>query len=145
MVEEGIKTMLRDNKSGEMRLPRRSVTLLIIILVALAIPVSPPTGSAQQDLTFRLINLEREVESLRARVDILERMVRSGNTPDPLGGAGSAQSMVEIQRQMLALAEQQIMMQTQLLELRKAIDRLEEKAPPARSKPGEEGRRPPGN
>jgi len=126
-------------------MPRRSVTLLIIILVALAIPVSPPTSSAQQDLTFRLINLEREVDSLRTRVDILERMVRSGNAPDPLGVAGNAQSMVEIQRQMLALAEQQILMQTQLLELRKSIDRLEEKAPPARSKPSEEGRRPPGN
>ena len=126
-------------------MPRRSATLLVIILIALAIPVSPPTSSAQQDLTFRLINLEREVDSLRTRVDILERMVRSGNAPDTLGVAGKAQSMVEIQRQMLALAEQQILMQTQLLELRKSIDRLEEKAPPARSKPGEEGRRPPGN
>ena len=126
------------------RLSRRSLTLLILILLALTIPVSQSTTNAQQDLTFRLINLEREVESLRTRVDILERMARSANTPDPLGMTGGGQSMVEIQRQMLALAEQQILMQTQLLELRKAIDRLEEKAPPARSKPSEDGRRPPG-
>jgi hypothetical protein len=42
--------------------------------------------------------------------------------------------MVEIQRQMLALAEQQIIMQTQMLELRKAVDELREKSAPAGKK-----------
>jgi hypothetical protein len=125
-----------DHKSGQSG--RRSVFLLILILLALTMPVSQQTTNAQQDLTFRLINLEREVETLRTRVDILERMVRNTMPGDPLATSSSNQSMVEIQRQMLSLAEQQIIMQTQLLELRKAVDEWREKNSPA-------GKKSPGN
>lgn len=115
--------------------PRRQfIPLLLILLLALTLPVSQPATFAQQDLTFRLINLEREVETLRTRVDFLERMVRNTTPADPLALSSSNQSMVEIQRQMLALAEQQIIMQTQMLELRKAVDELREKSAPAGKK-----------
>ncbi len=112
--------------------PRRQfIPLLLILLLALTLPVSQPATFAQQDLTFRLINLEREVETLRTRVDFLERMVRNTTPADPLALSSSNQSMVEIQRQLLALAEQQIIMQTQMLELRKAVDELREKSAPS--------------
>lgn len=115
--------------------PRRQfIPLLLILLLALTLPVSQPATFAQQDLTFRLINLEREVETLRTRVDFLERMVRNTTPADPLALSSSNQSMVEIQRQLLALAEQQIIMQTQMLELRKAVDELREKSAPAGKK-----------
>ena len=110
---------------------RQFIPLLLILLLALTLPVSQPATFAQQDLTFRLINLEREVETLRTRVDFLERMVRNTTPADPLALSSSNQSMVEIQRQLLALAEQQIIMQTQMLELRKAVDELREKSAPS--------------
>jgi hypothetical protein len=80
------------------------------------------TRPGQQDLTFRLINLERQVESLQARVDFLERMARNPLPGDSIGASANAQTMIEIQRQMLSLAEQQLLMQSQLLELKKMID-----------------------
>lgn len=106
----------------------RAALLLCGLLILLATTPSPnrATVSAQQDLTFRLINLERQVESLQSRVDFLERMVRSTPTSPATDPLASTQ-MIDLQRQLLALAEQQIIMQTQLLELKKSVDRLTEK------------------
>lgn len=115
------------------------------LLVGLASLSAIAGGSAeqpQQDLTFRLINLERQVESLQTRIDFLERTVRA----IPVGGQtetmGASTSLLEIQRQMLALAEQQILMQTQLLEVRKSLDRLAERVPAAAPKRDEAGQKP---
>jgi hypothetical protein len=122
------------------------ITIIAVILLLLVPLVQPPRASrasrdpgvnaegiaaginaagtrpGQQDLTFRLINLERQVESLQARVDFLERMARNPLPGDSIGASANAQTMIEIQRQMLSLAEQQLLMQSQLLELKKMID-----------------------
>ena len=89
----------------------------------------------QQDLTFRLINLERQVESLQARVDFLERMARNPLPGDSIGASANAQTMIEIQRQMLSLAEQQLLMQSQLLELKIMIDQQSKQAEPPATRP----------
>lgn len=108
----------------------RSTLLLGGLLILLATTPAPRvTVSAQQDLTFRLINLERQVESLQTRVDFLERMARSAATSLPTDSLANTQQL-ELQRQLLALAEQQILIQTQLLELKKSVDRLTEKETP---------------
>ena len=89
----------------------------------------------QQDLTFRLINLERQVESLQARVDFLERMARNPLPGDSIGASANAQTMIEIQRQMLSLAEQQLLMQSQLLELKIMFDQQRKQAEPPATRP----------
>jgi hypothetical protein len=115
---------------------------LLLTLASLSATAGKSAERPQQDLTFRLINLERQVESLQTRIDFLERTIRA----IPVGGQaetmGASTSLLEIQRQMLALAEQQILMQTQLLEVRKSLDRLEERVPPAAPKRDEAGRKP---
>lgn len=132
------------------------ITLILLLLIPLVRPsrdldvnaagiaseinaagIAPETNAAgilpgQQDLTFRLINLERQVESLQARVDFLERMARNPLPGDSIGASANAQTMIEIQRQMLSLAEQQLLMQGQLLELKKMIDQQSKQdEPPA--------------
>ena len=115
---------------------------LLLTLASLSATAGESVERPQQDLTFRLINLERQVESLQTRIDFLERTIRA----IPVGGqtetTGSSTSLLEIQRQMLALAEQQILMQTQLLEVRKSLDRLAERVPAAAPKRDEAGRKP---
>ncbi len=102
--------------------------------------IAPETNAAgilpgQQDLTFRLINLERQVESLQARVDFLERMARNPLPGDSIGASANAQTMIEIQRQMLSLAEQQLLMQSQLLELKKMVDQQSKQDEPPATRP----------
>ena len=126
------------------------ITLILLLLIPLIRPSRDPGVNAagiasgtnaaglrpgQQDLTFRLINLERQVESLQARVDFLERMARNPLPGDSIGASANAQTMIEIQRQMLSLAEQQLLMQSQLLELKIMIDQQSKQAEPPATRP----------
>lgn len=126
------------------------ITLILLLLIPLVRPSRDPGVNAagiasgtnaagilpgQQDLTFRLINLERQVESLQARVDFLERMARNPLPGDSIGASANAQTMIEIQRQMLSLAEQQLLMQSQLLELKKMIDQQSKQDEPPATRP----------
>ena len=129
---------------------RPRLALAMTALALLAIPALPARGVPwaetsrasearhQQDLTFRLINLERLVESLQVRIDILERTTRAMPSVNQVDSAAHTPASLEIQRQILSLAEQQILMQTQLLELRKTLDRLSEKPPATGSRPSQQ-------
>lgn len=121
-------------------IPITAVMVLLIVPLVRSSEKHPAMATAastngQQDLTFRLINLERQVETLQTRTEFLEQMARNPPPGDAIGASANAQSMIEIQRQMLSLAEQQLLMQTQLLELKKSIDRLSEKNEPLAPKP----------
>ena len=104
----------------------RSV-LVCLGLVAL-LPMSTPTANVSQDLTFRLMNIERRLDQLQQRVDGLEREYRSQS----IGGARSPgvapETVLELQRQQLAMAEQVVLMQQQMLQLRKTVDQLAEQS-----------------
>ncbi len=101
--------------------------LVIIGMLTLGAGTPSARTSPQQDMTFRVINLERQVETLRMRLDFLEQSSRQPVAADPL--TTPVPPTIDLQRQILALAEQQVLMQTQLLELKKSVDRLGEKAP----------------
>lgn len=126
------------------------IAVILLLLIPLVRPLRDPGVNAagiasgknadglspgQQDLTFRLINLERQVESLQARVDFLERMARNPLPGDSIGASANAQTMIEIQRQMLSLAEQQLLMQSQLLELKKMVDQQSKQDEPPATRP----------
>ncbi len=102
---------------------------------------SPAVGRAdrEQDLTFRLMNIERRLDQLQSRVDTVERTLQNqalGNNSSSL----STQALFELQRQQLSLAEQVVTMQRQMLEMQKAIDRLSEKSSEKSEKPKEEAK-----
>jgi len=105
---------------------------LIFLLAAAA-----PSGNSGQDPTFRLLNIERRLDQLQNRVDSIERILQSqamNNTPR---SSIAAETVLEMQRQQLSLAEQVITLQKQVLALTKSIDQINEKQE-KKDKPKEE-------
>jgi hypothetical protein len=101
-------------------------SLAVVAAMAAMFATSAPatTGAHAQDQTFRLMNIERRLDQLQNRVDIIERTLQN----QMRSGAGSSnvstEMLLELQRQQTQLAGQQVMMQRQMLEMQKAIDRL---------------------
>ena len=100
--------------------------LMAIVLLLISLAPTPATSGNTQDLTFRLMNIERRQDQLQSRVDIIERTLQnqamsSANSSNAPGV--SAQALFELQQRQLLLAEQLVTMQKQMLELQKAIDR----------------------
>jgi TolA-binding protein len=122
----------------------RIVLLLAVFCLGGLASVISPAGSSQ-DLTFRVTTLERRVDQMQTRVDFIERAQQ--NQAMQANAAISnltTQTVLELQRQHLSLAEQVVQMQKRMLDLQKAIDRLverdgqsekPEKRDPAEAKP----------
>ena len=93
------------------------------VLLSLSLTPATTTGNNAQDLTFRLMNIERRLDQLQIRVDTVERAFQSQAMNNSGSSNYSTQALLELQRQQLSLAEQLVTMQKQMLELRKEIDR----------------------
>ncbi len=124
---------------------RRVMRGLLAVLALLPLSLlSGGTSRAQQDPTFRLMSIERRLDQMQMRLDSLERAALT-STPGgggSIGDSSAVQLTIELQRQLLALAEQQVIMQRQMLEMQKRIDLIAEKqigdGRPAGAKKGEE-------
>lgn len=97
-----------------------------LVLLAVTSLSAAPAGAPQQDPTFRLMTLERRVDQLQQRLDYVERnqqsqTLNSGNTRNY-----NNELLLEIQRQQLSLAQQNVALQQHLLEMQKTIDRMGE-------------------
>jgi len=97
-----------------------NITIVILLLASLIPPT--PTAGQGQDLTFRLMNIERRLDQLQPRVDFLERAQQSSTINQSSNMTTTA--VLDLQRQQLSLAEQILTMQRQMLEMQKKIDRL---------------------
>src|SRR5262249_7354019 len=80
-----------------------------------------------QDQNFRLMNLERRVDQLQQRLDYVERAqqnqsLNTGNTSNR-----NQEVVLELQRQFFNQGQQVIILQKQMLELRKEVDQLTER------------------
>lgn len=96
-----------------------------VVLLLASLAATPTSGSNAQDVNFRMLNIERRLDQLQNRVDILERAFQSQATSNAGASTSSGiatQALLELQRQQLSMAEQLITMQKQMLELKKAID-----------------------
>jgi hypothetical protein len=93
---------------------------IVLLLVSLA--PAPATSNNAQDLTFRLMNIERRLDQLQLRVDGVERTYQSQALNNTGSSNVSTQALLELQQQQLSLAQQLVTMQKQMLELRKEID-----------------------
>ena len=104
--------------------PLKSATIFAaLILLMLSLAPATTTGNNAQDLTFRLMNIERKLDQLQIRVDSVERAFQSQALSNSGSSNVSTQALLELQRQQLSLAEQLVTMQKQMLELKKEIDR----------------------
>ena len=102
-------------------------SLVIIPAMTAILAIFAPTatsGGGAQDLTFRLMNIERRLDQLQSRVDIVERTLQNQTMSSAGSSSVSTQMLLDLQRQQLQLAEQMVTMQRQMLEMQKAIDRL---------------------
>ena len=97
-----------------------NIAIIILLLVSLIPPM--PTAGQGQDLTFRLMNIERRLDQMQARVDFLERVQQSPTINQSSNMTTTA--VLDLQRQQLSMAEQILTMQRQMLEMQKKIDRL---------------------
>ncbi|MCI0661735.1 MAG: hypothetical protein L0220_11725 [Acidobacteria bacterium] len=98
------------------------IPALILLLAA-----ADPSSSSGQDLTFRLLNIERRLDQLQYRVDAIERTLQTQATNAQPRTSIPAEMVLELQRQQLSLAEQVITLQKQVLALTKSIDQINEK------------------
>jgi hypothetical protein len=104
--------------------PFKSAAIFAAIVMVLAsLAPATTTGNNAQDLTFRLMNIERKLDQLQIRVDTVERAFQSQALSNTGSSNASTQAMLELQQRQLMLAEQLVTMQRQMLELKKEIDR----------------------
>ena len=101
---------------------KSAVTLAVIVLLSVSLAPATTTGNNAQDLTFRLMNIERKLDQLQIRVDTVERAFQSQAMNNSGSSNYSTQALLELQRQQLSLASQLLTMQKQLLELKREID-----------------------
>jgi hypothetical protein len=102
---------------------KSAATFAAIVLLSLSLAPATTTGNNAQDLTFRLMNIERRLDQLQFRVDSVERAFQNQAISNTGSSNVATQAVLELQRQQLSLAEQLLTMQKQMLELKKEIDR----------------------
>ena len=100
--------------------------MIFAAIVLLSISLSPATGAGNnaQDLNFRLMNIERKLDQMQIRVDTVERafQAQSLSASNAASSNVTTQTLLELQQQQLSMAQQLVVMQKQMLELRKDID-----------------------
>lgn len=119
------------------RFSLKSAYLIISVLLLALFAIPTQTADTSQDQTFRLSNIERRLDQLQIRIDYIERSQQTQSLNSASSNA-TTQSILELQRQQLSLAEQLVTMQRQMLELKKEIDRLSERSMPERKEESKE-------
>jgi tRNA splicing endonuclease len=102
---------------------KSAATFAAIILLLVSLAPAPATSNNAQDLSFRLMNIERKVDLLQIRVDAIERAFQNQALSNTGSSNVSNQALLELQRLQLSISEQLVTMQKQMLELKKEIDR----------------------
>ncbi|MBO0800354.1 MAG: hypothetical protein J2P31_16155, partial [Blastocatellia bacterium] len=113
------------------QLQRIARVFLSATAVLLLLSLTTPNGDlAQGDINFRLLNVERRLDQMQQRVDILERTMQNqalnNRQPTDLNPTVTANAMLELQRKQLSLDQQQLVLEKRLLEMQKTIDTLRE-------------------
>lgn len=110
-------------------------TNLVIIVSALALlAITTPTADLAQDPNFRLMNVERRLDQLQMRIDFVER-AQQAQSLNATSANMTPAAVLELQRQQISMGEQMVLMQRQMLEMQKTIDRLSERTSGQEKKP----------
>ncbi len=112
-----------------------------LALAAFAV-IATSRAQVNPDLTFRLLNIERRLDQLQIRVDTIERAQQLQSVSN--NSQSLTETLLEVQRQQLALAREVTLAQQQMLQLQKTVDDLsaritakEKEAKPEEKKPPE--------
>ena len=100
------------------------VTIFVAIISLFAVPTG--VAPSQPDVNFRLNSIERRIDQMQIRVDGMERELR---TQALLQSPERSTSVNDLRQQYVGLSEQVSVMQLQLVEVRKTLDKLTEPAP----------------
>lgn len=119
-----------------MRSIRFSTNLTIIVLLIALLAITTPTADYSQDPNFRLMNVERRLDQLQMRIDFVER-AQQAQSLNSTSASMTPAAVLELQRQQIGMGEQMVLMQRQMLEMQKTIDRLSEKSSGQEKKPEE--------
>src|SRR5436190_6309372 len=104
-VIKSVNQSVRSWQGGNaMRSIRYSLNITITILLLASLIPPTPTAGQGQDLTFRLMNIERRLDQMQARVDFLERVQQSPTINQSSNMTTTA--VLDLQRQQLSIAEQ---------------------------------------
>jgi len=98
----------------------KSLFLFVLFSVPAMFAMPTTVATTQPDLTFRLSTIERRIEQMQIRLDSLERDFRGSS----IRGSDRPEALADLKQQYLGLSEQVSLMQIQLVEARRAIDRL---------------------
>ena len=90
--------------------------------------------SATQNIELRISTMERRIDQLQNRVDTVEREQRMQTFSNSSRPAVAPETVQELQRQYLSLAEQMVQLQRRMLEVQKTLDGKQEK-PQEKRKP----------
>lgn len=96
------------------------LSLLVIFSFPTIVGLSLNPGGSQPDPTFRINTIERRLDQMQSRLDLLEREVRASSAP----GQSRPDALSDLTLQYQGLSQQVSFMQMQLIEARKAIDKL---------------------
>jgi hypothetical protein len=96
-----------------------AVGLGVIALAAM----SPSTAQVTTDQDFRLLNIERRLDQIQVRVALVERAQQNQAAVAANTGVAT-QTLLEMQRQQLALMQEVALLQQSLLQLQKKMDQL---------------------
>src|SRR5262245_16162815 len=100
-----------------------AVVFTAVLLLLIGLTSSATRGYGAQDQAFRIMNLERRVDTLQNRMDILER-AQQNQSLTAATPSFPTQALQELQQRQMILAEQLVTTQKQMLELKKEIDRV---------------------
>jgi hypothetical protein len=100
------------------------IVMLFVAIVLLSVSLSPATATSNntQDLTFRLMNIERKLDTLQLRIDGIERTVQNQAINNTGSSNASTQALLELQQQQLLMGQQMLAVQKQMLDLKKEIE-----------------------
>ncbi len=93
-----------------------SITALLFLLSD-----TTRTGDLQQDLNFRMMNLERRFDQLQIRVNFIERTVQTQSLNKP---NDSTAVVLDLQRKQISLTEQIVLLEKRMFEMQKTIDQM---------------------
>src|SRR6266508_4201138 len=103
--------------------PLKSAAIFAAIaLMSVSLAPATTTGNNAQDLSFRLINIERRLDQLQIRVDAIERAFQNQALSNTGSSNVSNQALLELQRLQLSISEQLVTMQKQMLDSTKDMD-----------------------
>lgn len=93
----------------------------LVTLVALLGSAAP---AQLQIIESRLSNVERRLDQVQSRIDSVEREQRMSSLSSSTRPEVSREMVLELQRQQNDVAQQVVLLEQRMLEVRKAIDRL---------------------